>query len=108
MLCPGRTSKSKGLNILTYLRLLTGINMVSITLSVSEEIREKMKQFSEINWSAFIRKSIEEKARRLALKEELLSKFKEETESGFIDWTIKLGRKAKEDSAERLKKEGLL
>ena len=46
--------------------------MVSITLSVPEEIKKLMNEFPEINWSGFIRKSIEEKARMLALKEEML------------------------------------
>ncbi len=82
--------------------------MVSITLSVPEEVRKKMKQFPEINWSAFIRKAIEEKTKKLAMKEELLANFKEEKESGFIDWTVELGRRVKKDSAERLRKEGLL
>ncbi len=82
--------------------------MVSITLSVPEEIRKLMKKFPEINWSAVIRKVIEEKAKKLALREELLAKFKEEKESGFTDWTIELGRKVKKDSADKLKKVGLL
>jgi len=32
--------------------------MVSVTLAVTKEIREKMKKHSEINWSEFIRKNI--------------------------------------------------
>jgi hypothetical protein len=82
--------------------------MVSITLSVPPEVRKKMKQFPEVNWSALIRKLIEEKVAMLSLKEKLLSKLKEENESGFTDWTIELGRRVKEDSAKKLKKEGLL
>ena len=82
--------------------------MVSVTLSVSKEIRELMNKFSEINWSAFIRKSIEEKTRKLSLKEKLLITLNEEKNSGFTDWTIQMGKKVKEDSAKKLKKEGLL
>lgn len=78
--------------------------MVSVTLSVPEEIRKKMKQFPEINWSAFIRKCIEEKAKKLAVKEALLDRFREEKESGFIGWTVELGKKVKEGSAARLRK----
>ena len=33
--------------------------MVSITLSVPEDVRHKMDMFPEINWSGFVRKSIE-------------------------------------------------
>lgn len=82
--------------------------MVSITLSMPEEVREKMKQFPEINWSAFIRKLVEERVRQLSLKQELLAKLKEENESGFTDWTIELGRKVKKEGAEKLKKKRLL
>ena len=37
--------------------------MVSITLSVPEEIRHKMQGFSEVNWSGLIRKVIIEKTK---------------------------------------------
>ena len=82
--------------------------MVSITLSVPEEVRDRMKQFPEVNWSAFIRKLVEEKVRQLALRQELLAKLKEEKESGFTDWTIDLGRRTKEEGIKKLKKERLL
>jgi hypothetical protein len=82
--------------------------MVSITLSVPEEVREQMQRFSEINWSAFIRKSIEEKTRKLSLKEKLLMQLKEEQDSGFTDWTVEMGRKVKKDSFDKLKKDKLL
>ena len=75
--------------------------MVSITLSIPEQVREQMKRFPEINWSGFVRKSIEEKAKQLAWKEEMLKKLKEEDESGFTDWTIEMGRKLKEGIAKR-------
>lgn len=82
--------------------------MVSVTLSIPEEVREKMKQFPEINWSALIRKLLEEKIRQLKMKEELLAKLKEEDESGFTDWTINLGRRVKEEGIKKLKKKGIL
>ncbi len=82
--------------------------MVSITLSIPEEVRDKMRQFPEINWSAFIRKLLEEKVKSLLLKEEILAKLKEEDETGFTNWTLELGRKVKEDGVKRLKKEELL
>lgn len=82
--------------------------MVSITLSIPEEIRKKMKQFPEINWSALVRKLLEEKIKQLSLKQELLAKLKEEKESGFTDWTLDAGRRLKEDEVKKLRREGLL
>src|SRR4030043_104386 len=54
------------------------IKMVSITLSVSDEIRETMKKFPEINWSGLVRTCITEKAKTLTLKEELLNDLSKE------------------------------
>ncbi|MEK6850546.1 MAG: hypothetical protein AABX85_03150 [Nanoarchaeota archaeon] len=67
-----------------------------------------MRQFPEMNWSAFIRKLVEDRVKQLSLKQELLAKLKEENESGFTDWTVELGRKIKKEGHARLKKEGLL
>ena len=49
--------------------------MVSITISVPEEIKELMKKFPEINWSGLVRKAIIERARTLQLKEDLSKHF---------------------------------
>ena len=68
--------------------------MVSITLSVPEEIRKIMKDFPEVNWSGFIRKSLEEKARQLKLKEEMLKEL--EGEEDFNKWAVDLIRKGRE------------
>ena len=80
--------------------------MVSVTLSVPEEVKEKMDKFPEINWSGFIRKSIEQKTRELSLREELLKKLEQDKE--FEQWCIEMGKKVNKGIAERLKKEGLL
>lgn len=82
--------------------------MVSITLSVPGETRELMKRFPEINWSGFIRASIEAKAKQLAWKHEMLSKLKQEDESGFTDWCIEIGSKVNKGVAKQLKKDKLL
>lgn len=79
--------------------------MVSITLSIPEDIRNRMKQFPEVNWSALIRKIVEEKIKQLLLKEDLLSKLKEEKERGFNDWTIEMGDKLKRSSIKNSKKD---
>jgi len=75
--------------------------MVSITLSVPEEVHELMKKFPEINWSGLVRNCIIEKTKKLAMKEEMLKQM--EKERDFIDWSVKLGRKAKEGRVQRLK-----
>ena len=76
--------------------------MVSITLSVPEDIREVMKRFPEINWSGLVRKSIIEKAQELKIKEEMLNELKKE--QGFIEWSVDLGRKAKKGRLKRIEK----
>jgi len=71
------------------------IKMVSVTISVPEEIRELMKRFPEVNWSGLVRKSIIEKARELQMKEEMLNQF--EKEKSFNNWAVNLirdGRKS--------------
>ena len=82
--------------------------MATITLSVPEDTREKMRQFPEINWSGLVRKTIEEQIKQLTWKQEMLKKLKEEDASGFTQWTIDMGRKVNKGVAERLKKEGMI
>ena len=67
--------------------------MASITLSVSEEVRRLMKKFPEINWSALVRKTIEEKTSELSLKENLLKELRKE--EGFNKWAVDLIRKGR-------------
>ncbi|MFH1440293.1 MAG: hypothetical protein ABIG89_07010 [Candidatus Woesearchaeota archaeon] len=80
--------------------------MVSITLSVPPEVKNKMNEFDEINWSGFVRKCINEKIKKLAWKEEMLKKVSEQKE--MIDWSVKLQRKARKGRYEELKKKGLI
>lgn len=80
--------------------------MVSITLSIPEDVKEKMNKFDEVNWSGFIRKCIVEKTEELSWKERMLQKLKEEQAT--IDWSVKLARHARKGRVEELKKKGLL
>lgn len=64
--------------------------MVSITLAVPEDIKEKMDSFDEMNWSGFIRKCIAKKADELTLKEQLLGQLAAERE--LTDWAVALQR----------------
>ncbi len=67
--------------------------MVSVTVSVPEETKQIMDAFPEMNWSGFVRKSVEEKAKELAWREEMLKKLK--GEEAFTKWTVAAGREAK-------------
>lgn len=67
--------------------------MVSITLSVPEDVRALMKRFPEINWSGFVRASIEHKVKQLSWKQEMLQKLKGEEE--LTAWAVSLGKTAK-------------
>lgn len=52
-----------------------------------------MKKFPEVNWSGLVRHCITEKAKRLAIKEELLNQLKKEKE--FDDWAVNLVREGR-------------
>ncbi len=78
--------------------------MVSVTLSVPKETRELMSKFPEVNWSGFVRKCIEQRTVRLAWKEEMLVKLKQEEK--FEERALEIGDKIKEGMWEQYKKEG--
>jgi hypothetical protein len=80
--------------------------MVSITLSVPEEVKRKMKNFPETNWSGFIRKIIIEKTKDLELREDTLKKLNQEED--LSDWAVNLQRKSRKNRVAELKKKGLL
>ena len=80
--------------------------MVSITLAVPKEVKEKMEKFDEMNWSGFIRKCILEKTEELSWKEHMLRKLQQE--KPLTDWSVKLSRQAKKGRFEALQKKGLL
>lgn len=80
--------------------------MVSITLSIPEEVKEKMSEFPEVNWSGFVREAIIKKTEELSWKEEMLEKL--EKEEKFTDWAIKLIREGRTDRYKELKKKGLI
>lgn len=78
--------------------------MVSITLSVPENVRELMKKYPEVNWSGFVRTAIESKVKKLAWKEQMLKQLESEKEFDAI--ALELGREVKQKAWEKLKKEG--
>jgi hypothetical protein len=72
--------------------------MVSITLSVPEDLKHEMDSFPEINWSAVAREAIRKKV-------SMLEKFKEFTkDSEFTEEeALKLGREVSKKVMERHK-----
>lgn len=71
--------------------------MASVTLTLPEEIKKEVKELSWINWSELAKKEINKKKMLEELHEQLdLGKEKE-----LIEWSVKLGAKAKKG---RLKK----
>lgn len=77
--------------------------MVSITLSVPEEVKQKMEKHEEINWSGFVRKCILEKTNEL---DALQNWLKEEKE--ISDWAVKLQHASRKGRFEELKRKGLI
>lgn len=80
--------------------------MVSITLSVPEDLKKKMDQFPEINWSGLIRKVLNEKIGLLVLKEQMMLGL--QAESDFTDWSVTMGRKLKTARFDELKRKKIL
>ncbi len=72
--------------------------MVSITLSVPEELKHEMDSFTDINWSAVARQAIKTKIVFLKKMNELFGK-SELTESE----ALTLGKKISKKATERLK-----
>ncbi len=50
--------------------------MANITLTISDELREAIKKHKEVNWSAVIRKAMEEHLKRAEIAERIASKSK--------------------------------
>jgi len=65
-----------------------------------------MKQFPEMNWSGFVRKTIVEKAEKLAEVDAMKKELNKEKE--IVDWSIKLQRASRSGRLETLKKKGLI
>ena len=70
--------------------------MVSITLSVPEDLKHKMDQFKDINWSAVAREAVKKKIN-------LLEQFREFTkDSTFTEEdALRLGREVNKKVAKR-------
>ena len=73
--------------------------MATVTISVPDELKEKMTLFPEMNWSAVARKAIAERVKLLEKIETQLSTSKLSEEE-----TINLGRKIKKKVSDRFRK----
>ena len=80
--------------------------MVSLTVSVPSHTRELMKKFPEMNWSGFVRKSIERKAQDLSRMDRLIRKV--EAERPVTDWSVRLQKASRCGRLEALKRKGLI
>ena len=80
--------------------------MVSITLSVPPEIKGLMDEFTEMNWSGFIRKQIVQKAKEIKWREEILKRLKKE--ENLNEWAVSLQKKHRKGRFQKLKKKGLV
>ena len=67
--------------------------MVSITLSVPEQVRKSMKEFPEVNWTHLIRSLISQKVSVLKAKKEILNNL--EQEENFNKWAVNIIRKGR-------------
>ena len=50
--------------------------MVNITLAIPEDLKKELQQHREVNWSAVIRKALQEHLRKVRIAEAITSKSK--------------------------------
>ena len=72
--------------------------MGTITLSVPDELKEKMSKTDWINWSSVAREAFVKRMKQL----ELLEKLESKEEKELTKWAVELGRKAKKCRFKRL------
>jgi hypothetical protein len=72
--------------------------MPNLTLSISNELKEKMDNNKVINWSEVARRAIEKKLNETVSEEEREN----------IDWAVKLQKLGRSGRLEELKKRGLI
>lgn len=70
--------------------------MPNVTVALPEELKEAMRRHEEVNWSAVIRKAIQDHLRRLAIADALAQKSKLTRED-----VAELDRLVKQGLAER-------
>lgn len=78
--------------------------MVSLTLSIPSEFKQKMDKFGWLNWSSIAREAFAKRMKQL----EILEKFEKDFENSELteEDCLRLGNEVKENAWKRLKKEG--
>ena len=76
------------------------ICMPSITVNVDDDLKERMEEHPEINWSEVTRQAIQEKVETLEVMDELTSS-SELTESDVADIADKINESARERVEEK-------
>lgn len=71
--------------------------MKNITLTVPDELKEELSKHKEVNWSAVIRKALEEHLRKIEIVEKIVSKSKLTQKDA-----DEIARKIKRDAAKEL------
>lgn len=94
-----RIGRFKYLNVLHIIYVLHGLKMVSLTLSVSDELKREMEKFPEINWSVVARESIRKKIFLLKELNDMLAESKLTEED-----TLILGKKVNKVASRRFSK----
>ena len=73
--------------------------MVNVTLSIPNELKQKMDSLAEINWSAVAREAFDEKIKDM----EFIKKFKAKSTLTEAD-TLRLGKEGSKSLSNRLRK----
>ena len=69
--------------------------MPNITLSITNDMKKKMDQMEEVNWSGLVRKLIEQEISRRLIREEMLRELKKE--EPLNKWAVELIRKGRKN-----------
>ena len=78
--------------------------MPNITISVPEELKKRLEEFPEINWSEVLRALISEKVKRLEILKKLDKAF--ENSEMTEDDALRIGNEIKESMWKKYKKKG--
>jgi len=73
--------------------------MVNVTLSIPQELKQRMDSFDEINWSAVARVAFDEKIKDL----EFIKKFKSQSRMTEED-ALRLGKEVNKSLSNKLRK----
>ena len=76
--------------------------MVSVTFTIDDELKEKLKRFSWVNWSETAREELIDEQQRHEAIEKMLRQLESKEERDFEAWAVKKGREINEESWKRV------